>query len=136
MLTVHEADGAWSHVAVLNTRRDATWRRVQRHHVPSNSPNEFITNRKSRKPGSAYHWESSEGAICRLTQVSGGVLLLEASDNGTVEIKLQLVGDVQLAHLQDDTPTTQFVEVIGRVSRTGDSITQHALLPLGDNLGM
>ncbi|KAI3626934.1 hypothetical protein CBS14141_000935 [Malassezia furfur] len=59
-------------------------------------------------------------------KVSGGVLLLEASDNGTVEVKLQL----------DETPTSEYVEVIGRVSRTGDSITQHALLPLGDNLDL
>lgn len=64
------------------------------------------------------------------------MLLLEASDNGTVEIKLQLVRScAQRAHQQDDTPTSEFVEVIGRVSRTGDSITQHALIPLGDNLG-
>jgi len=37
--------------------------------------------------------------------------------------------------LQDESPTSQYVEVIGRVSRTGDSITQHALLSLGDELG-
>ncbi|WFD01778.1 hypothetical protein MOBT1_000454 [Malassezia obtusa] len=34
--------------------------------------------------------------IGKVQKVSGGVLLLEASDNGTVEIKLQL----------DDTPTS------------------------------
>lgn len=27
------------------------------------------------------------------------------------------------------------MEVIGRVSRTGDSVTQHALLPMGDDIG-
>ncbi|WFD41666.1 hypothetical protein MPSI1_000298 [Malassezia psittaci] len=64
--------------------------------------------------------------IGRVQRVSGEVLLLEASDNGTVEIKLQL----------DDSPTTEYVEVIGRVARSGDSITQHALLPLGDNLDL
>lgn len=37
---------------------------------------------------------------------------------------------------QDDKPTSEYVEVIGRVSRTGDSVTQHALLPLGDTLDL
>lgn len=37
---------------------------------------------------------------------------------------------------QGETPTSQYVEVIGRVSSSGDAITQHALLSLGDNLGM
>ncbi|KAI3625281.1 hypothetical protein CBS9595_000642 [Malassezia furfur] len=69
---------------------------------------------------------SSQIASRANQEVSGGVLLLEASDNGTVEVKLQL----------DETPTSEYVEVIGRVSRTGDSITQHALLPLGDNLDL
>ncbi|KOS14747.1 single-stranded dna binding protein 12k chain [Malassezia pachydermatis] len=58
--------------------------------------------------------------------VSGEILLLEASDNGTVEIKLQ----------PGETPTSQYVEVIGRVSSSGDAITQHALLSLGDNLDL
>ncbi|WFD40044.1 uncharacterized protein MJAP1_003026 [Malassezia japonica] len=64
--------------------------------------------------------------IGKVQKVSSGVLLLEASDSGTVEVKLQM----------EDTPTSQYVEVIGRVARTGDSITQHALLPLGDNLDL
>ena len=37
---------------------------------------------------------------------------------------------------QDETPTSTYVEVIGRVSRSGDTITQHAMLPLGDSLDM
>ncbi|SHO77575.1 Uncharacterized protein MSYG_1917 [Malassezia sympodialis ATCC 42132] len=64
--------------------------------------------------------------IGRVMKVSGDILLLEASDRGTVEVKLQM----------DQTPTSQYVEVIGRVSRTGDSVTQHALLSLGDNLDL
>ncbi|PKI85019.1 hypothetical protein MVES1_001314 [Malassezia vespertilionis] len=64
--------------------------------------------------------------IGKVQKVSGGVLLLEASDHGTVEIKLQM----------DEAPTTDYVEVIGRVARTGDSVTQHALLPLGNNLDL
>ncbi|WFD19306.1 hypothetical protein MCAP1_001531 [Malassezia caprae] len=65
--------------------------------------------------------------IGRVMKVSGDILLLEASDRGTVEVKLQM---------QDQTPVSQYVEVIGRVSRTGDSVTQHALLSLGDNLDL
>ena len=38
--------------------------------------------------------------------------------------------------MQEEGPTSQYVEVIGRVSRTGNSILQHALLPLGDDLGL
>ena len=51
-----------------------------------------------------------------------------------MEVKLQMVRGRRLTR-QDQTPTSQYVEVIGRVSRTGDSVTQHALLSLGDNLG-
>ncbi|KAL4401105.1 DNA repair protein [Malassezia pachydermatis] len=64
--------------------------------------------------------------IGKVLKVSGEILLLEASDNGTVEIKLQ----------PGETPTSQYVEVIGRVSSSGDAITQHALLSLGDNLDL
>mgnify|MGYP002758860330 CR=1 FL=1 len=72
--------------------------------------------------------------------MSGGVLLLQASDNGTVEVKLQMVRvraprSPPLTPRQEDTPTSEYVEVIGRVSRTGDAVTQHAMLSLGDNLG-
>lgn len=64
--------------------------------------------------------------IGKVLRVSGDILLLQASDNGTVEVRLQM----------DESPTSQYVEVIGRVSRTGDSITQHALLSLGDELDL
>lgn len=37
---------------------------------------------------------------------------------------------------QDEKPTSEYFEVIGRVSRSGDTITQHAMLPLGDALDM
>ncbi|WFD27020.1 hypothetical protein MNAN1_002014 [Malassezia nana] len=64
--------------------------------------------------------------IGRVMKVSGNILLLEASDRGTVEVTLQV----------DQAPASQYVEVIGRVSRTGDSVMQHALLSLGDNLDL
>ncbi|WFD30073.1 hypothetical protein MSPP1_001087 [Malassezia sp. CBS 17886] len=64
--------------------------------------------------------------IGKVQRVSGGVLLLQASDNGTVEVKMQM----------EEEPASQYVEVIGRASRTGDSITQHVLLQLGDSLDL
>ncbi|AXA49100.1 replication factor A3 [Malassezia restricta] len=64
--------------------------------------------------------------IGKVLKVSGDILLLEASDHGTVEVKLQV----------DDSPATQYVEVVGRVSRTGDSVTQHALLSMGDDIDL
>ncbi|WFD33770.1 hypothetical protein MCUN1_000587 [Malassezia cuniculi] len=46
--------------------------------------------------------------------------------------EVRIIGKVQ----KDENPSSEYVEVIGRVSRTGDSITQHAVLPLGDNLDL
>lgn len=67
---------------------------VDDQHVASDSPNKFSAASNARKPRSANHRAGAEGMsrwLCRLTQVSGEILLLEASDNGTVEIKLQMV---------------------------------------------
>lgn len=60
-------------------------------------------------------------------QVSASTLLIQTSDMGNVEVSLQQGTDL--------SPDARFVEVIGKVSDSGEQMREFTCTDVGENVG-